>query len=79
MKRQEGLISPRHVRPGRISKDCGASACWKGVPGVEELWNTVSATKAWIGFAGCVRAVIKGVDPATLPGFRYWNEHVRHD
>jgi hypothetical protein len=58
MKRQQGLISPRHVRHGRISKDYGALACWKGVPEVEELWNTVSATKAWIGFAGFVRAEV---------------------
>jgi hypothetical protein len=53
MKLQKGLISLRHVQLGRISKDYGASACWKGVPEVEELWNTVLVTSVDRGFAGC--------------------------
>jgi subtilisin family serine protease len=55
MKRQKGLISPRHVRSGRISKDYGASACLKGVPEVEELWNIGSANSEDRGFVGYAR------------------------
>jgi hypothetical protein len=35
----EKLNSFPALRLGRISKDYGASACWKGVPEVEVLWN----------------------------------------
>ena len=54
MKQRKGLISPRHARPGRISKDYGVSVCWKGVREAEELWNTVSAILEDHDFVGCV-------------------------
>jgi len=67
MKRQNGLISPQHGRPGRISKDYGASTCLKGVPEAEELWNTVSANWDDRGFVGCAH---KGADRHRARKFR---------
>lgn len=54
MKRRKSSISSRQGQPGRTSKGYGASVCWKGVPEVEELWNTVLVTSEGRGFAGCV-------------------------
>ncbi len=55
MKRQKDLISPQPARPGRISKDYGASACWKGVPEVEVLWHIGLANSEDRASVGCVR------------------------
>jgi hypothetical protein len=55
MKQRKSSISFRRERPGRTSKGCGASVCWRGVPEVEELWNTELAISEGRGSSGCVR------------------------
>lgn len=59
MKRRKGSISSRREQPGHTSKDYGASVCWRGVPEVEELWNTVLVTLEGRGFAGYARGGVE--------------------
>ena len=54
-------------RPGRISKDCGASVSWKGVRGAGELWNTASANWEDRACGGCGR---KGANRHRVRKFR---------
>jgi hypothetical protein len=57
----------RTDRPGRISKDCQSSVCWRGVREVGVLWNTGSARQEWLGCDGCVPRTGLGYPAAHRP------------